>query len=411
MMAAFPTPRALSGQELTLRRLDGTAVTGPAPAAPTVPGVRNTALPRAIRYNATALDGLGKAPLDPATYSTVTRANLAAPTWDGAVRAAWSDTTTMTMLGIVTDSKVTDRAVQTLGANQNATFAAEFTTNAAEIGLVFRKRSNMAVVRLWVDGNPHPQYVAGPNPGDTATPVVPTDFTVKVTFPTAKTRTIRADLRFADFVGIDRPAATTLKATPRPATRVLVLGDSFVEAPNAEGTPDTWLVDQFGWLLGPLLGVEVMHHGFGGSGWRAQAPDRHYAALARREKHAQVRPDYAIPFGSQNDNGTTYEQVLPYAKDLLTSLAEYARIFVVGPSHMGGDPLDSALARIATEPTNGPRVFGYTSPVRWTDLNTSGWYLEAHLTWAGNVAYAKRIAKEFAAAHKASFPAAYSEAT
>jgi len=374
-------------------------------------GVRNTALPAPIRYDPAALDGLGKAPLDQATYSTVTRANLSAPTWDGAVRAAWSDTATMTMLGIVTDSKVTDRAVQTLGANQNATFAAEFTTNATEVGIVLRKRGASAVVRLWVDGNPHPQYVAGPNPGDSTTPAVPTDFTIKVTFPTTKTRTIRADLRFADFVGIDRPAGTTLTATPRPETRVLVLGDSFVEAPNAEGQPDTWLIDQFGWLLGPLLGVEVMHHGFGGSGWGAQAPDRHYAALARREKHAQVRPDYAIPFGSQNDGGATTEQVAPYARDLLVSLAEYARTFVVGPSHMGTATFDTALATITSDPATAPRVFGYTSPVRWTDLDTSGWYLEAHLTWAGNVAYAKRIAKEFAAAHKASFPAAYSEAT
>lgn len=367
-------------------------------------GPRNTALPAPIRYNPAALDGLGKPAEDPATYATVTRPSQTAPTWDGAVRAAWTDETSLTMLGIIPDDGVKDRAAQTLGRGQNATYAVEFTTDATEVGIVLRKRGAFAVVRLWVDGNPHPQYVAGPNPGDSTTPAVPTDFTIKVTFPTTKTRTIRADLRFADFVGIDRPAGTTLTATPRPETRVLVLGDSFVEAPNAEGQPDTWLIDQFGWLLGPLLGVEVMHHGFGGSGWRAQAPDRHYAAPARREKHAQVRPDYAVPFGSQNDNGTTYEQVLPYAKDLLTSLAEYARIFVVGPSHMGGDPLDSALARIATEPTNGPRVFGYTSPVRWTDLDTSGWYLEAHLTWAGNVAYAKRIAKEFAAAHANAFP-------
>ena len=406
MPQRFPALSAPSGAGFAVRGTDGRRWDqgiGSAP-KPTATGPRNTAVPRAIHYNSSALDGIGKTPTDPATYATVTRARQGAPTWDGAVRAAWSDQAAMTMLGIVQENGVTDRAVQMLGAGRNATYAVEFTTNAADLGIVFRKSDHRALVRLWVDGNPHPPYLVGPDLRDTVTPAAPTDFSVRVTFPTAKTRTIRADIRFVDFVGIDRPAGTTLTATPRPAARLLVIGDSYVEAPEAQGNPDVASVDQFGWLLGPLLGVEAMHHGFGGSGWRAQAPDRHYAAHYRKAMHATVRPDYAIPFGSQNDNGTTYEQVLPYAKDLLTSLAEYARIFVVGPSHMGGDPLDSALARIATEPTNGPRVFGYTSPVRWTDLDTSGWYLDAHLTRLGHVAYARRIAKEFATAHAAAFP-------
>lgn len=375
-------------------------------------GPRNTALPAPIKYNPHALDWFGKAPSDPATYTTETRASRDTLSWTGATRTAWSKANSITLLGLMQADGVTAYTSQTAGQNLGAPFALEFKTSATEFAIALRPLSapTKNAVRLWVDGQPHPQVnilEAGK------------DLSVRVVFPTAKERTIRVDTRFMEVSGIDHPSGTTLIATTPPVTRLMMVGDSYVASYGGDGNQNAGnlagagLLDVFGWLLGPLLGVEPVLVGLGGSGYVAKYPVDHFNAVWRQRMHEKVRPDYTVVFGSQNDGGATLEQTTPAARELYTDIARYSRIFVAGPSHYGTATFDTALSTITADPVLAPRVFGYTSPRSWQGMTAGDQHYDktAHQTWLGHVEYAKRIAAAFAAAHKVAFPEAYSEVT
>lgn len=390
-MTALPTPRTLSGKELTVRRLDGTAVTGPSQAVAS--GLRDTSRPRAIHYDPQAIDRT------PAQTFTPTITPLATPTtatWSGARRLPWNGPD-VTMLGIIPANTATETAQQMVGNGGTAVYSVALRHTGTRLAVAFKLKGDPVMCRLWVDGVPQAPVTITSQVAAAA---------VEWTFPTATAREIRVDLRWVELAGVDVDTSATVAAAPRPDGRLLVIGDSYVQGWDGDTpTGKSSIIDPFAYTLGALLGLEAFHHGFGGTGYQNRAPDNHYGSAQRQAMHAKIRPDYTIVFGTQNDGAPTDEAAArTLVRDTYIGLARYSRIFVVGASPYGGG-FDPILKKEAI-PAN--RVFGSVYP------KDAGWFpngnedgvihWSAHPTPEGQREYARKIAAAFAAAHANAFP-------
>lgn len=351
-------------------------------------GVRDTTVPRPVAYNPDALTGVGTESI---TYTTGTTS------LDGGVPVPWASPQ-ITMLGIIpADAKATS-AVQTVGPFGSATYAASVVYTGRRLGIRLTGQPANGMIRLKVDGKFYPtQKITAPAASSV----------VVVEFPDARERSIRIDLRYFGFAGIDFESTAVLKPGARPETRVLVIGDSYVQGWNYDapaGGGD--IIDPFAWSIGDLLGVEVFYHGFGGTGYINRYPDSHYGSVNRKAVHEKVRPDYTIVFGSQNDgNVSDPATMLASAKDLYLDLARYCRTFVVGPSPYGTTAAEDVLRQAVAA---SPRIIGEVYPLsaKWfpggTEDGVHHW--SAHPTYEGNHEYARRIAAAFTTALHTKYP-------
>ncbi|MCV7424326.1 hypothetical protein H7K45_27640 [Mycobacterium yunnanensis] len=165
---------------------------------------------------------------------------------------------------------------------------------------------------------------------------------VRLTFPTAKARSIRIEtVNTASFGGVVVPAGETCT---RPALdvrkRLLILADSYGKGANANSTTDpaTNGCSQFETFpnhVAKLLGCDsVINLAIGGTGWTTDGGGKSVFG-ARIADILAASPHIVLVAGSRNDSTATSSQVFAAARDALAQLADVPIVEVCGPEDDG----------------------------------------------------------------------------
>lgn len=196
-----------------------------------------------------------------------------------------------------------------------------------------------------------------------------TVYWIRLTFPTAKVRTIRVEPMYtANFGGVVVPSGETVT---RPAQevrkRLVVVGDSYVSGAGGHTTSDPatngcsyW--ETFPRYVAALLECDsILNLGSGGTGWANDASGAKSVFGARVADILAASPHIVIAAGSRNDNTYTAGQVHSAASAALSSLADIPVVEVCGlcdaGSGSGTSPADLNSAVLQATRTAG-RSFG-----------------------------------------------------
>lgn len=196
-----------------------------------------------------------------------------------------------------------------------------------------------------------------------------------LTWGTAKLRRIR--FRMPSNIalkGIRVGLADSLSPAKKSATKVFVLGDSWVEATGADST-----FTGFSSSLGLLTGWEIYRAGQAGTGYVNPASGNFsaFGSSARRQPIKDVKPDYLIVAGTSNDdaNSATVGAAAAALYAAVATDTPNTKIIVVGPQLTGSTlpaNRDAVRSAIIAAANAAPNVIGVIDPITAQWITGSG---------------------------------------
>lgn len=179
-----------------------------------------------------------------------------------------------------------------------------------------------------------------------------TVYWVRLTFPTAKARSIRVETaNTGNFGGVVVPSGETVT---RPGgeirKRMVILGDSYTVGANAHTTSDPTTngcarFETFPYYVAKLLGCDsVLNLGVGGTGWVNDASTKTTFG-ARVADILAANPHIVLAAGSRNDNPYTGAQVYAAAASALAQLVDIpvVEVCALGDAGSGSGTTGSVL--------------------------------------------------------------------
>lgn len=200
---------------------------------------------------------------------------------------------------------------------------------------------------------------------------------VKLTFPTAKERTIRVyglNNGTGRWGGVAVAAGYTVaKPRVRPARKIAFIGDSFVNGTSAVSNTETFV-----WTLADLMGAdEVLQAGVGGTGFASGEVDTRFAN--RIDSVLQYNPDVIVFAGGRNDSAAGLQSAVA---STLARVAGREVYLVSTASDATQSAVNDALAA-------GARQAGV--PFIRVDVDSLPREDAVHLNYEGHQAYAQAL--------------------
>lgn len=246
----------------------------------------------------------------------------------------------------------------------------EFEFTGTNFAYIWRATSTVSTWQIYINGLP----IA-------ATPFLPTGITVSAgtlyrlafTFASASTYRIRIESEYQQRNGIEYIQGDAIVPSAPTKPTWLCYGDSFVQGANGSTALTAWP-----YLLAPLLGVEMINCGQGGTGYQytagvgSRVP---YSTLARVQAAAAAKPDVAIIFGSVNDLQQAATDITPIGAAATQTYAywqQYApatKLIVIGIQRFLSTQTvygANAAALVKTKALAAPNVLGYIDPTSGT---------------------------------------------
>lgn len=200
---------------------------------------------------------------------------------------------------------------------------------------------------------------------------------VKLTFPSAKERTIRVyglNNGAGRFGGVAvAQGYTVVKPKVRPARKIAFIGDSFVN-----GTDEVSSTETFVWRLADLLGAdEVLQAGIGGTGFASGDVATRFAN--RIDAVLAYNPDVIVFAGGRNDSATGLQEAVTNT----LARAGNKELYVVSTAS------DATQAAVNDALAAGAAAAGV--PFVRADVDALPREDAVHLTYAGHQAFADQL--------------------
>lgn len=230
------------------------------------------------------------------------------------------------------------------GVNANWTpprYAIEFDLYGQDLCIRYKAATSTPVFWVWVDGKPCTSAEFSPVG---ITPSPGSLHRIRLQFASSAVRRIRVYCNLADYGGIEVPTGSMCTATPPQKTRLVVVGDSWVE-----GNAYTSYFSTIFSIVGRKLGVVPYIAGQGGTGYQVNGGHANkgvYGSTARVSAVAQARPTSLVIFGSINDSSAN---LLTFEDTVYNTIMAYkvacplAKVFVVGVECISAPPSETEL--------------------------------------------------------------------
>lgn len=166
---------------------------------------------------------------------------------------------------------------------------------------------------------------------------------IRLTFPTAKARSIRVETTStASFGGVVVPSGETVSRPAREVQkRMVVIGDSYAKGANSNTTNDPAtngcsVYETFVHYVAKLLGCDsIINLAVGGTGWVDDNAGADSTFGARIADVLAASPHILLAVGSRNDSAYTPAQIYAAATSALGQYADIPVVEVCGPEDDG----------------------------------------------------------------------------